>query len=650
MDRQFTYAQEIPLDTDVLNTNLYAYIGLSKLAGAILGTGNTLVNNATCVPTAPASMQVSCGPCEIYSLQNIDNTPYSDIPADTAHQILKQGINLDATTLNITAPLTPGYSQNYLIQFGFLEQDGGATVLNYYNAADPTHPFSGPGDSGTPNFTVRADQVSIQAKSGTPAPTGSQATPTPDTGYVGGFVVTVAYGATAITAANITNYATPNSNFINETLQQKISQATGDARYAQASSVQKGQYVYAVDTGTANNYAASLSPTLTSYTAGLGIRLKVAHNNTGASTININGLGAKAITYSNGSALIGGELVAGMIASLMYDGTQFQFINSSSSSSSVNANQVQSNVYNFFADVSASVNTIKSGINSISPPIISPTAGISFYVKIANTNTGSTTLVIQQSPTANYNFNITNIDGTSLSSSQLIAGMIAEFVYDGTNLQLMNPAISSSSAVTGYQIQQNSWTSATDTGTLNHYKLVLPNTGVSGATSRAIISFNPITSNTGACKIDVFTLVNADLINIDGSPLSPYQILNNNITNVQYSAAYGAFVLLNPVIPQATLYKPIYLIDNGSSGNNYVSTTSPYAIFTQWIVGLPMYYLVPLTNTGASTFDYTPNGSIGALNIKKPNGAALVAGSMVAGMIAHFIYDGTNLQLLNPQA
>ena len=82
MDRQIVYPGAIPLETDLLNTNKNAMIGLSKLAAAILGT-STFLNGLACTPTGPASLQVYVAPGEIYSLQNIDGTAYSSIAADT---------------------------------------------------------------------------------------------------------------------------------------------------------------------------------------------------------------------------------------------------------------------------------------------------------------------------------------------------------------------------------------------------------------------------------------------------------------------------------------------------------------------------------------------------------------------------------------
>jgi len=97
MNRQIVYPGAIPLETDVLNTNRYAMTGLGALAAAVLGTG-TQVHGLACTPTASASLAVNVGPGEIYSLQNIDDTAYSSLPADTARQTIKQGL-ADALTL-----------------------------------------------------------------------------------------------------------------------------------------------------------------------------------------------------------------------------------------------------------------------------------------------------------------------------------------------------------------------------------------------------------------------------------------------------------------------------------------------------------------------------------------------------------------------
>lgn len=90
-----------------------------------------------------------------------------------------------------------------------------------------------------------------------------------------------------------------------------------------AKAVQSGGFNYAADTGAANAAVITLVPAPAAYTAGFAVEVKFAATNTGATTINVNGLGAKAI-QSNGAALVAGQIVAGQIYSLIYDGTNFQ--------------------------------------------------------------------------------------------------------------------------------------------------------------------------------------------------------------------------------------------------------------------------------------------------------------------------------------
>lgn len=202
MDRQIIYPGAIPLETDLLGTNKNAMIGLSKLAAAILGTG-TMLNGLACTPNSPAALNVLVAPGEIYSLQNIDGTAYSSIAADTTHSILKQGISLDTVTLSCPAPVTSGYSINYLVQVAYQDADTNAVVLPYYNASNPAQAYSGPNNSGTAQNTVRNGFCAINVKAGAAATTGTQTTPAADDGYTGAFVVTVANGQTTITSGNI---------------------------------------------------------------------------------------------------------------------------------------------------------------------------------------------------------------------------------------------------------------------------------------------------------------------------------------------------------------------------------------------------------------------------------------------------------------
>ena len=80
---------------------------------------------------------------------------------------------------------------------------------------------------------------------------------------------------------------------------------------------------YGVDSGTANAKIVTLSPAQTSYADGMAIAFKNAVQNTGAVTINVNGLGAKSIKKSNGNALTPGNLKVGIPYTLRYNGKDF---------------------------------------------------------------------------------------------------------------------------------------------------------------------------------------------------------------------------------------------------------------------------------------------------------------------------------------
>ena len=83
------------------------------------------------------------------------------------------------------------------------------------------------------------------------------------------------------------------------------------------------QVPYGITTGSANTYAVTLTPALTTYADGVAVAVKINIDNTGASTINVNSLGAKTIKKPNGNDVATGNLKTGSIYSLRYNGTNF---------------------------------------------------------------------------------------------------------------------------------------------------------------------------------------------------------------------------------------------------------------------------------------------------------------------------------------
>lgn len=86
---------------------------------------------------------------------------------------------------------------------------------------------------------------------------------------------------------------------------------------------------YAVDSGTANAAVITLSPIPPNMAALVGAPIRVkktGSDNSGAITLNVNGLGATAIQYPLGSAVAAGLLSASAIFEVIYNGTVFQLV------------------------------------------------------------------------------------------------------------------------------------------------------------------------------------------------------------------------------------------------------------------------------------------------------------------------------------
>jgi hypothetical protein len=76
-----------------------------------------------------------------------------------------------------------------------------------------------------------------------------------------------------------------------------------------------------------NTITGTMTPDLTSYGTGMLVFFTPANNCTGATTINIDSLGAKSIVRGDGTALESGDLQASTTHAILYDGTNFVLLN-----------------------------------------------------------------------------------------------------------------------------------------------------------------------------------------------------------------------------------------------------------------------------------------------------------------------------------
>ncbi len=89
--------------------------------------------------------------------------------------------------------------------------------------------------------------------------------------------------------------------------------------------LQKQPWRFAIAGGTANALTATLVPAPVALSAGMVIALQISTDNTGAATLNVNGLGAAPIQTMLGAAIQRGDLPSGAIVQLFYTGTAWLF-------------------------------------------------------------------------------------------------------------------------------------------------------------------------------------------------------------------------------------------------------------------------------------------------------------------------------------
>jgi hypothetical protein len=96
--------------------------------------------------------------------------------------------------------------------------------------------------------------------------------------------------------------------------------------YASAADAQDQDLIYGVATGPANVYVLTLAPAITAYEEGQRFVFRSPAANTGATTLNVSGLGAIAIQTADGSALIANMIVTGGYYEVTYDANGTRFV------------------------------------------------------------------------------------------------------------------------------------------------------------------------------------------------------------------------------------------------------------------------------------------------------------------------------------
>ena len=90
--------------------------------------------------------------------------------------------------------------------------------------------------------------------------------------------------------------------------------------------IQSNEYLFAQDVGTVNNFVMNLAPVPAMLVIGMVVFFEAANTNSGACTLNVNGFGVKPLKKAYNSPLVSGDILAGQIVEVSWDGTNWQML------------------------------------------------------------------------------------------------------------------------------------------------------------------------------------------------------------------------------------------------------------------------------------------------------------------------------------
>jgi hypothetical protein len=194
-----------------------------------------------------------------------------------------------------------------------------------------------------------------------------------------------------------------------------------------------------------NTITADMDPELGAYAAGMIVVLTPANNNTGATTLNIDGLGALDVQKQDGDALIADDLVAGIPALLVLDSGADDWLLMNPQT-----------VYSAVASLQSGVASLQSGVASgsftgtLATGLTTTPTGTVYY-KISN---GMCTLYTEADITGTAAggggglvMTMTGVDAAARPSATRIVPCM-NFILNGNNYYSGRAAIASSGTIT----------------------------------------------------------------------------------------------------------------------------------------------------------------------------------------------------------
>lgn len=369
--------------------------------------------------------------------------------------------------------------------------------------------------------------------------------------------------------------------------------AATSAAAAAASAASLTQLWAGTSGGAANVQTLTPSPALSSYTTGIGLGFVAGFTNTGATTVNVSGLGAKSLKTQRGDDLPASGIVSGRVYNIIYDGTNF-IVRELLPTALRSQTGVKTGAYS----IALTDDTIRCDVSAGAFTVTLPTAvgiqGKKF--KIVQTGTFSYT-ASQRALTV------------ATTSSQTIGGQTTRKLYsqnemievesDGANWIITNRYIPAGPWVNSGAITVTGSTTNPTKGTTSTDQLWLRRNGGNLECRVAYLQSTAGTAGSGdyllglptACPVDTSLITADSTLEAGGGDYSIDNCVGHASINVASNGALGVVF-----VHDATRVRVVLLSSAASGGANSLgSWHSTYYNFTETALNIVANFSVPVS-------------------------------------------------------